>query len=79
MSTRKWEICHAISKQVQRSDAGIKVDVMHTRWMNALSKRRGCIEVQSLDKECTTREERRGIQGLDKYVNLEPSVPRSQS
>jgi hypothetical protein len=42
--------------------------------MNALSKRRGCIEVQSLDKECTTREERRGIQGLDKYVNLEPSV-----
>jgi hypothetical protein len=31
--------------------------------MNALSKRRGCIEVQSLDKECTTRE---GRQGLDK-------------
>jgi hypothetical protein len=52
---------------------------MHTRWMNALSKCRGCIEVQSLDKECTTREERRGIQGLDKYVDLEPSVPRSQS
>jgi hypothetical protein len=23
-------ICHAISKQVQRSDAGIEVDVMHT-------------------------------------------------
>jgi hypothetical protein len=44
--------------------------------MNALSKRRGCIEVQSLDKECTTREERKGIQGLDKCVNLEPSVPR---
>jgi hypothetical protein len=35
--------------------------------------------VQSLDKECTTREKRGGIQGLDKYVNLEPSVPRSQS
>jgi hypothetical protein len=28
-------------KQVQRSDARIEVDVMHTRWMNALSKRRG--------------------------------------
>jgi hypothetical protein len=47
--------------------------------MNALSKHRGCIEVQSLDKECTTREDRKGIQGLDKYVDLEPSVPRSQS
>jgi hypothetical protein len=35
------EICRAITKQVQRSDAGIEVDVMHTRWMNALSKRRG--------------------------------------
>jgi hypothetical protein len=35
------KFCRAISKQVQRSDAGIKVDVMHTRWMNALSKRRG--------------------------------------
>jgi hypothetical protein len=23
-------ICHAITKQVQRSDAGIEVDVMHT-------------------------------------------------
>jgi hypothetical protein len=32
--------------------------------MNALSKRRGCIEVQSLDKECTTRGDR--VQGLDK-------------
>jgi hypothetical protein len=32
--------------------------------MNALSKRRGCIEVQSLDKECMTREDR--VQGLDK-------------
>jgi hypothetical protein len=45
---------------------------------SAESSARGCIEVQSLDKECTTRE-RRGIQGLDKYVNLELSVPRSQS
>jgi hypothetical protein len=35
--------------------------------------------VQSLDKECTTRETKGGIQGLDKYVDLEPSVPRSQS
>jgi hypothetical protein len=25
------EICRAITKQVQRSDAGIEVDVMHTR------------------------------------------------
>jgi hypothetical protein len=79
MSTTSRKVCCAISKQVQWSDAGIEVDVMHTRWMNALSKCRGCIEVQSLDKECTTREERGGIQGLDKYVNLEPSVPRSQS
>jgi hypothetical protein len=31
--------------------------------MNALSKCRGCIEVQSLDKECTTRDR---VQGLDK-------------
>jgi hypothetical protein len=37
----EMKFCHAISKQVQRSDAGIEVDVMHTRWMNALSKRRG--------------------------------------
>jgi hypothetical protein len=37
----KRKVCHAITKQVQRSDAGIKVDRMHTRWMNALSKRRG--------------------------------------
>jgi hypothetical protein len=64
MSTRKWKVCRALSKQVQRSDAGIEVDVIHTRGMNALSKRRGCIEVQSLDKECTTRENR--VQGLDK-------------
>jgi hypothetical protein len=35
------KVCRAITKQVQRSDAGIKVDRMHTRWMNALSKRRG--------------------------------------
>jgi hypothetical protein len=35
------KVCCAITKQVQRSDAGIKVDRMHTRWMNALSKRRG--------------------------------------
>jgi hypothetical protein len=75
---RVERICRAITKQVQRSDARIEVDVMHTG-MNALSKRRGCIEVQSLDKECTTREGRKGVQGLDKYVNLEPSVPRSQS
>jgi hypothetical protein len=27
---RVEEICRAISKQVQRSDAGIEVDVMHT-------------------------------------------------
>jgi hypothetical protein len=57
------KICRAITKQVQRSDARIEVDVMHTG-MNALSKRRGCIEVQSLDKECTTREDK--VQGLDK-------------
>jgi hypothetical protein len=38
---RVERICRAISKQVQRSNAGIEVDVMHTRWMNALSKRRG--------------------------------------
>jgi hypothetical protein len=37
----EMKFCHAISKQVQWSDAGIEVDVMHTRWMNALSKRRG--------------------------------------
>jgi hypothetical protein len=35
------KFCRAILKQVQQSDAGIEVDVMHTRWMNALSKRRG--------------------------------------
>jgi hypothetical protein len=35
------KVCHAITKQVQQSDAGIKVDRMHTRWMNALSKCRG--------------------------------------
>jgi hypothetical protein len=35
------KVCRAITKQVQWSDAGIKVDRMHTRWMNALSKRRG--------------------------------------
>jgi hypothetical protein len=64
MSTTNGEICLAITKQVQWSDAGIKVDKMHTRWMNALSKRRGCIEVQSLVKECMTREDR--VQGLVK-------------
>jgi hypothetical protein len=41
MSTTNREICRAITKQVQRSDARIEVDVMHTREMNALSKRRG--------------------------------------
>jgi hypothetical protein len=32
------KFCHAIMKQVQRSDAGIKVDRMHTRWRTALSQ-----------------------------------------
>jgi hypothetical protein len=36
--------------------------------MNALSKCRGCIEVQSLVKECTTREDR--VQGLVKYCTI---------
>jgi hypothetical protein len=58
------KFCCAITKQVQRSDARIVVDRMHTRWMNALSKCRGCIEVQSLVKECATREDR--VQGLVK-------------
>jgi hypothetical protein len=35
------KFCCAIMKQVQQSDARIEVDRMHTRWMNALSKRRG--------------------------------------
>jgi hypothetical protein len=61
---RKGKFCRAITKQVQWSNARIKVDRMHTRWMNALSKCRGCIEVQSLVKECTTREDR--VQGLVK-------------
>jgi hypothetical protein len=90
-------ICRAISKQVQRSDAGIEVDVMHTwnglryRALNkglyykrdkAQSPRQGIaryegIEYRALNKGLhNTRE---GIQGLDKYVDLEPSVPRSQS
>jgi hypothetical protein len=30
------KVCRAIMKQVQQSDAGIEVDRMHTRWMNAL-------------------------------------------
>jgi hypothetical protein len=41
MSTTKGKFCRAITKQVQQSDAGIEVDMMHTRWMNALSKCRG--------------------------------------
>jgi hypothetical protein len=53
------KFCRAISKQVQRSDAGIKVDKMHTRWMNALSKRRGCITVQGLGKYAQRGEEYR--------------------
>jgi uncharacterized protein YifE (UPF0438 family) len=49
----------AIMKQVQRSDAGIEVDKMHTRWMNALSKRRRCITVQGLVKYAQRGEEYR--------------------
>jgi hypothetical protein len=62
-------ICRAISKQVQRSDAGIEVDVMHTR--NELryraldkglyDKRMYC---RALDKGL--QERREGVQGLDK-------------
>jgi hypothetical protein len=79
---RVAEICRAISKQVQRSDAGIEVDVMHTR--NGLEYRaldKGLYDkrmyCRALDKGL--QERREGVQGLDKYVNLEPSVPRSQS
>jgi hypothetical protein len=32
------EVCCAITKQVQRSDAGIEVDRMHTRWRSVLSQ-----------------------------------------
>jgi hypothetical protein len=32
------KFCRAITKQVQQSDAGIKVDWMHTRWRTALSQ-----------------------------------------
>jgi hypothetical protein len=66
---RVAEICRAISKQVQRSDAGIEVDVMHTR--NELKyraldkglygKRMYC---RALDKGL--QERREGVQGLDK-------------
>jgi hypothetical protein len=78
---RVERICRAISKQVQRSDARIEVDVMHTGngWKyraldkGLYDKRMYC---RALDKGL---QERRGVQGLDKYVNLEPSVPRSQS
>jgi hypothetical protein len=59
MSTTKGKFCRAISKQVQRSDAGIEVDRMHTRWMNALSKCRGCITVQGLVKYAQRGEEYR--------------------
>jgi hypothetical protein len=79
---RVVKICRAISKQVQRSDAGIEVDVMHTG--NELKYRaldKGLYDkrmyCRALDKGL--QERREGIQGLDKYVNLEPSVPRSQS
>jgi hypothetical protein len=37
----KLKFCRAITKQVQQSDARIEVDMMHTRGMNALNKRRG--------------------------------------
>jgi hypothetical protein len=32
------KVCHAITKQVQQSDARIMVDRMHTRWRAALSQ-----------------------------------------
>jgi hypothetical protein len=45
------KFCRAITKQVQRSDARIEVDRMHTRWRNsAESSARGCITVQGLVK-----------------------------
>jgi hypothetical protein len=53
------KFCRAIMKQVQQSDAGIEVDRMHTRWTNALSKRRGCITVQGLVKYAQRGEEYR--------------------
>jgi hypothetical protein len=66
---RVAEICRAISKQVQRSDAGIEVDVMHT-WnelkyraldKGLYDKRMYC---RALDKGL--QERREGVQGLDK-------------
>jgi hypothetical protein len=38
MSTMNRKFCRAIMKQVQRSDARIVVDKMHTRWRAALSQ-----------------------------------------
>jgi hypothetical protein len=38
MSTMKEKFCHAITKQVQQSDARIEVDRMHTRGRAALSQ-----------------------------------------
>jgi hypothetical protein len=66
---RVAEICRAISKQVQRSDAGIEVDVMHTgnelRYRaldkGLYDKRMYC---RALDKGL--QERREGVQGLDK-------------
>jgi hypothetical protein len=66
---RVAEICRAISKQVQRSDAGIEVDVMHTG--NELKYRaldKGLYDkrmyCRALDKGL--QERREGVQGLDK-------------
>jgi hypothetical protein len=63
------KICRAISKQVQRSDAGIEVDVMHTG--NELEYRaldKGLYDkrmyCRALDKGL--QERREGVQGLDK-------------
>jgi hypothetical protein len=93
---RVARICRAISKQVQRSDAGIEVDVMHT-W-NELEYRaldKGLydkrIYCRALDKGLQERIKRRALdKGLHNrreeiqspkqgIVELEPSVPRSQS
>jgi hypothetical protein len=63
------EVCRAISKQVQRSDAGIEVVVMHTG--NELKYRaldKGLYDkrmyCRALDKGL--QERREGVQGLDK-------------
>jgi hypothetical protein len=63
-------ICRAITKQVQRSDAGIEVDVMHTR--NGLRYRaldKGLYNQERIERRALNKglhNKREGIQGLDK-------------